>query len=305
MKAVNLTYRLIPESARNGRLLRNGDLLLEKSGGGETQPVGCVVLYDLDYEAVSSNFIARMPVSSGFAPIYLCYVHQALYLAGVNIWSIKQNTGLQNLDSGAYLDERFAFPPLAEQEAIAAFLDRETAQIDALIARLEELVALLQEKRQALISHAVTKGLDPTVPMKDSGVEWLGEIPAHWEVKRLKYAGEAIVGLTYDPLDIVDEGEGTLVLRASNVQNGRIVLGDCVFVSSAIPKRLVTRQGDILICSRSGSRSLIGKNARIGTDAAGVTFGVFITVFRSAFGDFLSQVFNSHLFEYQSGEFLT
>ncbi len=75
-----------------------------------------------------------------------------------------------------------ALPSLPEQHAIAAFLDRETARIDALVAKKERLIALLQEQRAALITRAVTKGLDPTVPMKDSGVEWLGEIPAHWEV---------------------------------------------------------------------------------------------------------------------------
>ena len=76
---------------------------------------------------------------------------------------------------------------LAEQRAIAAFLDRETARIDALVAKNERLIELLQEKRAALITRAVTKGLDPTVPMKDSGVEWLGEIPAHWKVKPLRW----------------------------------------------------------------------------------------------------------------------
>ena len=75
-------------------------------------------------------------------------------------------------------------PPQAEQRAIAAFLDRETAKVDALVAKKERLIELLQEKRTALISRAVTKGLDSDVPMKDSGVEWLGEIPAHWEVKK-------------------------------------------------------------------------------------------------------------------------
>lgn len=78
-----------------------------------------------------------------------------------------------------------AFPPLEEQTAIATFLDRETAKIDALVAEQEKLIALLQEKRQAVISHAVTKGLDPNVPMKDSGVEWLGEVPGHWSVTRI------------------------------------------------------------------------------------------------------------------------
>jgi len=75
-------------------------------------------------------------------------------------------------------------PPPAEQRAIAAFLDRECGKIDALVAEQERLIALLKEKRQAVISHAVTKGLDPTAPMKDSGVAWLGQVPAHWEVVR-------------------------------------------------------------------------------------------------------------------------
>ena len=101
-------------------------------------------------------------------------------------------------------------PPLPEQRAIAAFLDRETAKIDALVAKKERLIELLQEKRTALISHAVTKGLDPDVPLKDSGVEWLGEIPAHWEVKQLRWA------ITFQrghdlPSDDREEGDVPLV----------------------------------------------------------------------------------------------
>lgn len=88
----------------------------------------------------------------------------------------------------------FWLPPFSEQHTITAFLDRETAAIDALIAKKERLIELLQEKRVALISHAVTKGLDPKVPMKDSGVEWLGQIPAHWEVKRLKFVAGLVMG---------------------------------------------------------------------------------------------------------------
>ncbi len=80
---------------------------------------------------------------------------------------------------------QLAVPPLNEQSAIAAFLDRETGKIDALVAEQERLIALLKEKRQAVISHAVTKGLNPNAPMKDSGVPWLGEVPAHWEVQSL------------------------------------------------------------------------------------------------------------------------
>jgi restriction endonuclease S subunit len=80
------------------------------------------------------------------------------------------------------LQRKWAFPPLPEQRAIAAFLDRETAKIDAAVAEQERLIELLAEKRQAVISHAVTKGLDPAAPMKPSGIEWLGKVPAHWDV---------------------------------------------------------------------------------------------------------------------------
>ena len=200
----------------------------------------------------------------------------------------------------------FAMPPLPEQRTIAAFLDRETARIDALVAKNERLIELFHEQRTALITRAVTKGLDPGVPMKDSGVGWLGEIPAHWEVKRLRHLGEAIIGLTYEPADVVGpDNDGVLVLRASNVDNGHVVLEDNVFVSGPIPEHLRTRRGDILICSRSGSRALIGKCARIDGTAAGLTFGTFMTVFRSRCNDFLFYVLNSPIFDYQSGLFLT
>ena len=82
-----------------------------------------------------------------------------------------------------FASKKLPFPPLAEQRAIAAFLDRETVKIDAFVAKKERLVELLQEKRSALISRAATKGLDTNVPMRDSGIEWMGEIPAHWEVE--------------------------------------------------------------------------------------------------------------------------
>jgi type I restriction enzyme, S subunit len=141
---------------------------------------------------------------------------------------------------------------------------------------------------------------------KDSGVEWLGEAPEHWEVKRLKYLGEAITGLTYSPADIVDDDTiGRLVLRSSNVQSGVVTYDDNVYVSAAIPKQLVTQVGDILICSRNGSRALIGKNATIDEKSAGLTFGAFMTVFRSTHSAYLSCILNSPLFEFQAGAFMT
>ena len=179
------TLRSIDPRIADTRLLKKKDLLLEKSGGGEKQPVGAVVMYNHRLPAVCSNFVARMPVAEGHHPRYLTYLHAALYTARINTRSIKQSTGIQNLDGASYLSEYVGTPGDREQCEIAGFLDRETAKIDALVAKKERLVELLLEKRTALITSAVTRGLDSSVPMKDSGVEWLGEIPAHWEVKRL------------------------------------------------------------------------------------------------------------------------
>ncbi|MEN4906941.1 restriction endonuclease subunit S [Rahnella bonaserana] len=92
-------------------------------------------------------------------------------------------------------------PSLLEQTQIAAFLDHETAKIDTLIDKQQQLIELLKEKRQAVISHAVTKGLDPDVPMKDSGVEWLGEVPEHWKVIYIKHLSEVKRGASPRPID--------------------------------------------------------------------------------------------------------
>ncbi len=98
------------------------------------------------------------------------------------------NTALPSMTKGNLSSHWVARPPLSEQTQIAAFLDRETAKIDALVAEQRRLMELLKEKRQAVISHAVTQGLNPKAPMKPSGIEWLGNVPEHWEVKPLKYS---------------------------------------------------------------------------------------------------------------------
>lgn len=145
----------------------------------------------------------------------------------------------------------------------------------------------------------------PYPKYKASGVEWLGDVPEHWEVKRLKWVGEAIIGLTYSPDDVVNEGDGTLVLRSSNIQNGKIVLNDNVFVSSEIPRRLRTKPKDIVICTRNGSRALVGKTGMISEQESDLTFGAFTAVFRSPANDYMFYVFNSGLFSFQAGLFQT
>ncbi|MEJ6655272.1 MAG: restriction endonuclease subunit S [Pseudomonas sp.] len=125
------------------------------------------------------------------------------------------STALPSMTQGDLLNHPAAIPSLFEQTQIARFLDHETARIDTLIAEQQRLIELLKEKRQAVISHAVTKGLDPSVPMKDSGVEWLGEVPAHWDVKKLKHFGRVVGGFAFKSTDFSSDGHP--VLKISNV----------------------------------------------------------------------------------------
>ncbi|WP_314878911.1 restriction endonuclease subunit S [Haemophilus parahaemolyticus] len=140
---------------------------------------------------------------------------------------------------------------------------------------------------------------------KDSGIPWLGEVPEHWDVKRLKFLGDIILGLTYSPENITNEDNGTLVLRSSNIQNGKLVFEDNVFVNSDIPQKMITTEQDILICSRNGSRSLIGKCALIEKYGLNQTFGAFMTVFRTPYRKFVYYALNSEIFKSQLGLFLT
>ena len=155
-------------------------------------------------------------------------------------------------------------PTAPEQTAIATFLDRETAKIDALVAEQERLIALLKEKRQAVISHAVTKGLDPSVPMKDSGVEWLGEVPAHWEVVRIKHVVASIEQGWSPQCESypVESADQWGVLKVGCVNGGVFnpdenkVLPDDL---TPVPA-LAIRAGDVLV-SRANTRELVGSAA--------------------------------------------
>jgi type I restriction enzyme S subunit len=211
----------------------------------------------------------------------------------------------QNIDTAKFKDSFLPLPPKEEQTAIARFLDYKLAKINRFIQKKKQLIKLLNEQKAAIINQAVTKGLDAKVKMKPSGIEWLGDIPEHWEVTRAKYLGKAIIGLTYSPSEETDSENGILVLRSSNVQNEKITYDDCVYVSTEIPENKITRLGDILICSRNGSIKLIGKNALIDEKAEGLTFGAFMTIFRSPNYDFLHYFFNSASFKAQSGLFST
>jgi type I restriction enzyme S subunit len=187
-----------------------------------------------------------------------------------------------------YWDEfkhiQIVLPALREQIAIAAFLDRETAKIDALVADYRALIELLQEKRQAVISQAVTKGLDPTVPMKDSGVEWLGEVPEHWDIMRLKWISpEITVGIVVEPSKyyVQDQDRGVPALRSLNIRPGRIDPDNMVLISEQANEQLEKSRliaGD-LVAVRSGQP---GTTAVVPKEISGCNCIDLIIIRRSA-----------------------
>lgn len=144
-----------------------------------------------------------------------------LWMRRQEIIILSSGGGQPNINQEKLKDIRIPAPLLPEQRSIASFLDRKTAHIDILISRKERLITLLQEKRAALISHTVTKGLDPDVPMKDSGVEWLGEIPVHWQVQKLKHICSLLRDGTHQPPSRTETGIPLLSVR--NIVDGQFI----------------------------------------------------------------------------------
>ena len=128
----------------------------------------------------------------------------------------------------------------------------------------------------------------------------LGPIPEDWDAIPLAHISDCLIGLTYSPLDVRDFG--TLVLRSSNIQGGRLAFDDCVYVEMEVPPRAITRKNDILICVRNGSRQLIGKCALIDESTAGSAFGAFMSVLRSESAKFLFFQFQSDILKRQINE---
>ncbi|SHJ42006.1 restriction endonuclease subunit S [Thermoclostridium caenicola] len=186
---VDPAQRRIPVKEYERCLLHEGDLILTKSSGSE-QHIGKTVIVDknvANMNCVFSNFMQRLrPEKGKLMPKYLYYFlnangrEQLFHLS-------TTTTGLKNLSGTTINALKIQLPTMYEQKAIANFLDQKTAEIDGLIADKEKLIELLQEKRQAVITEAVTKGLNPNVRMKDSGSEWIGEIPEHWSIIKMKY----------------------------------------------------------------------------------------------------------------------
>jgi type I restriction enzyme S subunit len=166
--------------AGRNAVLSEGEIIVVRSGAY----TGDSAIIPAKYSGAISGYDLVVTIREGYSPFFawqfLCPAVRDLQFIPSSLRAAQPHLNAEELG-----ETIVAVPPLPEQCAIAAFLDRETTRLDALIAKHERLIERLQEKRTALISHAVTKGLDPSAPMKDSGVPWLGQIPAHWEIKLL------------------------------------------------------------------------------------------------------------------------
>lgn len=196
-------------------------------------------------------------------PRYLAYVFDSdahrnqirAMVKGVKVFSITQ----------AFLKNTFVWlPSLEEQTAIAHYLDTKLGEIDALIGKQQTLLEKLAEQRTAVITHAVTKGLDPSAPMKKSGVEWLGDVPAHWDEGKLKNICTAFgrIGFRgYSTADLVSEGEGPITLSPSNIKNTNMDYEKCTYLSwekYLESPEIMLHKNDIVIVKTGSSYGKVG-----------------------------------------------
>ncbi len=183
-----------------------------------------------DFDGVCTSEILALRPTPGYLQSYLMYC--LLNVSHVHwLHSLTYGARMPRVSTDHVSTNSLPVPPQGEQRAIVSFLDDEATKLNALVERKERLIELLQEKRTALITRAVTRGLDPNVRVKDSGVEWLGEIPAHWEVKRLKHVTpETTVGIVVTPSKYYVD-DGVPCLRALNVSRGAVDTANLVFIS--------------------------------------------------------------------------
>lgn len=230
--------------------IKPGDLLITMMG---TSGRCDVVPADIEQGIMDSHLLRIRVNNKVKAKFVRLLIDQAYYVA-TQVQLAGKGSIMQGLNSSIVKDLLLIVPPLPEQTLIAKFLDLETAKIDELVAEQKRLIELLKEKRQAVISHTVTKGLNPDAPMKPSGIEWLGEVPGHWEVKKLKYITNRIIdGTHFTPTYISD---GIPFLRVTDIQTQSIDINQVNFIPKEehleLIKRCKPEKGDILL-SKNGT----------------------------------------------------
>jgi type I restriction enzyme S subunit len=221
LKLEDPTTRSFKKQQFKNLLLQRGDIVIEKSGGGEKTPVGRVVSFDEDVEAVTSNFVARIRPHKSVWNRFFLYLLAAHYMSGFSHQFIKQNTGIQNLDDANLFRSDVWVPDLATQRQVADFLDRETARIDLLIEKKRRLVALWNERIDAEISIIVLQTDRLESDLVETGVDWLGRVPRSWQLSRIGWELQEITYGFTNPMPTEDEGP--FLLTANDVNYGRIL----------------------------------------------------------------------------------
>jgi len=263
---------LLSKPAQERFTVRRGDILFNRTS--ETQEeVGLAAVYDDSEPIVFGGFVIRGRFN--IDALDRTYVGYALRASIVRSQIISQGQGAIRANIGQLSLKRILIPipSRVEQRDIAAAL----SHVDELLRALEVLIAKKRAIKQATMQQLLT------------GKTRLPGFHGEWIETNLGAIGECVIGLTYKPENVVDYG--LLVLRASNIQNGRLTYDDNVYVNVAVPDRLITQTGDVLVCVRNGSRALIGKCAVISDGAAGLTFGAFMSVYRTKHWQFLAHAF--------------
>jgi type I restriction enzyme S subunit len=216
-----------------------------------------------------------MPIQEHQDPRFWNYVHQYLYSIRLNTKSIKQTTGIQNLDSYSYLSESFVYPPYGEQIMIANFLDEKTKQVDKAIANKERLITLLEEERISLISHAVMKGLDPNIPLVDSDIPWIGKFPKHWKLAKLKDLAK--VELSNIDKKTKDNESQILLCNYVDVYYHELITNEIDFMEATAPNEKISKfslkAGNVIITKDSETPDDIAVPAYVPETLPGVVCG--------------------------------
>jgi type I restriction enzyme S subunit len=209
--------------------LHPGDVLMNE--GGDNDKLGRGAVWQGQVEnCLHQNHVFAIRPNRHLLPYWLSMFTRSAAARSYFYLYSKQSTNLASISSSNVMSCPLPFPSTQEQRQILGFLDHETAKIDALIREQERLIELLQEKRQAVISHAVTKGLDPDVPMKDSGVEWLGEVPERWNICPIKFfVSTPVTDGPHETPEFLDEG--ILFISAEAVSQGEINFSKAKFIS--------------------------------------------------------------------------
>lgn len=260
------------------------------------------ILYSI-YASLGKIAYSDLPVTTNQAilaiqpkkEIFYKFLFYILHSTTKNIIMLSSTTTQNNISLLIVQNLKIPLPPIEEQKAIAEFLDSKCKQIESFVDKKQKLISLLNEKKQALINECVTKGLNKNVKYKNSGVEHLGAIPTHWEILKLKYVALTNIGLVYTPDDIVENSDkGYPLLRANNIQNGKIDYQDLIYIKSEqIEKKQIASIGDLLMCVRNGSENLLGKTAKI--QDGYFSFGAFTAIIKSQFNDYFYWIFQTNM----------